>query len=72
MKLGTSATAGGSRVTRAGRLASSAGQGCVAGPLGRACLAGQGEAAPRTARPPAAAVIPSIVPTDAAGGAEAC
>ena len=33
-------------------------------------LAGQGGAAPRTARPPAAAVIP-IVPTDADGGAEA-
>ncbi len=50
---------------------SSAGQGRGAGPaLGRGCLAGRGGAARRTARPPAAAVIP-IVPTDAPGRTEA-
>ena len=51
-------------------MALSAGQGCGAGPLGRGRLAGRGGATRRTARPPAATVIP-IVPTDAAGGAEA-
>ena len=64
MESGTSATAGGSRVTNAcQRLESSAGQGRGTGPLGRGRLAGQGGAARRTARPLAAAVIP-IAPTD--------
>jgi hypothetical protein len=46
-------------------------QGCGAGLFGRGRLAGLGVAAPRTARPPAAAAVIPIVPTDAAGGAEA-
>ena len=70
MESESTATAGGSRVTRAGRLALSAGQGCGAGPLGqRGRLAGRGGAAPRAAPPPAAAN--PIAPSDTAGGAEA-
>ena len=66
MESGSTATAGGSRVTRAGRLA---GQRRGVGLQRQNLLAGRGGSAPRAAPPPEAAN--PIAPSDTAGGAEA-